>query len=94
MLEIFEQSPWLIPIIGIPFMYFVIKPIIEFLIEGGPPILPPPKKATRALKKLAVNGELTHFVKEYRRLNPDFSILDAKADFEYLRGGGEAQKSK
>jgi hypothetical protein len=92
--DIVEHSPWLIPIIFVAVWYFILRPYFDSWSTDKTPILPPPKKANRALQKLAINDELMSFVKEYRRLNPDLSIQEARADFKYLRGDDEVEPSE
>jgi len=90
--DIVQNSPWVIPIVLVAVWYFFLKPRIDSWYDEKRAILPPPKKATRKLKKLAIAGELKSFVKEYRRLNPNLSIREARADYNYLRGDLEDEE--
>ena len=47
--------------------------------------LPPAKLTTRDLVRCAGHDDLISFIKEYRRVNPGSSILEAKEDFKWMR---------
>jgi hypothetical protein len=47
--------------------------------------LPFPKITTRALSEFAYQDDLIGFIKEYRRVNPDLSLEEAKKDFQFFR---------
>ncbi|ULH14389.1 hypothetical protein MF271_10080 [Deinococcus sp. KNUC1210] len=46
-----------------------------------------PKITTKLLVKAAKDHDLVAFVKEYRRINPNVSIVEAKEDFQFLSTG-------
>ena len=48
-------------------------------------LLPPPRVTTKALSQHAFNNDLAAFIKEYRRINPETSIEEAKRDFFHFR---------
>ena len=47
--------------------------------------LDPPKKTTRPLLQFAHLGDVIAFVKEYRVVNPDVPMAEAKSDFALIR---------
>lgn len=47
--------------------------------------LPHPKITTKALIDCVYAEDLMGFIKEHRKINPDQSMIEAKADFTYLR---------
>ena len=46
--------------------------------------LPPLKVTTRILSQHAYNNDLIAFIKEYRRINPEISIKEARFDFRHF----------
>lgn len=47
--------------------------------------LPLPKVTTKALCYYATSGNLIEFIKEYRRVNPDMSLLETRQDYNIIR---------
>lgn len=47
--------------------------------------LPLPKVTTKELSLYARQDDVISFIKEYRRINPGFTIEEAKADFNHFR---------
>jgi hypothetical protein len=47
--------------------------------------LPAPKITTRVLSECAHQNDLIGFIKEHRRVNPGFSLEEAKTDFAFFR---------